>query len=146
MSYQSLSAIPRAFNPVLSVCDYEILFCLRLHAMLLEEYRHQGRHVSPTFAMTKSCPAASGRPSYEGRRCLVPASSYCEPIAASLRSGIGSRSAATMTAGLDVYSFMTTAPNALTDSIYGLRDVALRVACRGFRVGIRPATGARISV
>ena len=78
------------------------------------------------------------KPSFEARRCLEPASSYCEPDSGKPPNGIGLLSTATTTGGcsrslasgsaggakkngpnveLDVYSFMTTAPNALTDSI-----------------------------
>ena len=38
------------------------------------------------------------KPSFEQRRCLVPASSYCEPKGRSRRRGTGSRSTATMPA------------------------------------------------
>jgi putative SOS response-associated peptidase YedK len=80
------------------------------------------------------------KPSFEARRCLVPASSYCEPNGQSPATwywfavngeherelfafpGIWQRWKGPMkkdgpTVELDVYAFMTTAPNALTDSI-----------------------------
>jgi putative SOS response-associated peptidase YedK len=79
-------------------------------------------------------------PSFQQRRCLVPASSYCEPDSdkpAKWHSfavngdeerrlfafpGIWQRGKGPVkkdgpNVEIDVYSFMTTAPNALTDSI-----------------------------
>jgi putative SOS response-associated peptidase YedK len=79
-------------------------------------------------------------PSFEQRRCLIPASSYCEPdsgkpakwhwfavngdddrrlfaFAGIWRRWIGPVKKDGVDVELDVYSFMTTAPNALTDSI-----------------------------
>lgn len=80
------------------------------------------------------------KPSFEQRRCLVPASSYCEPDSGEPAKrhwfavnrdedrrlfafpGIWQRWVGPVkkdgpTVELDVYSFMTTAPNALTGSI-----------------------------
>jgi putative SOS response-associated peptidase YedK len=80
------------------------------------------------------------RPSFEQRRCLVPASSYCEPDTGKPAKwhwfavngeherelfafpGIWQRWKGPVKKGgpsveVDVYSFMTTTPNALTDSI-----------------------------
>lgn len=80
------------------------------------------------------------KPSFEARRCLVPASSYCEPNGQSPATwywfavngehqrelfafpGIWQRWKGPVkkdgpNVELEVYSFMTTAPNALTDSI-----------------------------
>jgi len=80
------------------------------------------------------------KPSFEQRRCLVPASSYCEPDSGKPAKwhwfavngehdrelfafpGIWQRWTGPVkkdgpNVELDVYSFMTTAPNALTDSI-----------------------------
>ncbi|MBS0252411.1 MAG: SOS response-associated peptidase family protein [Proteobacteria bacterium] len=80
------------------------------------------------------------KPSFAARRCLVPASSYCEPDTAKPAKwnwfavngeherelfafpGIWQRWKGPIkkdgpTVEIDVYSFMTTAPNALTDSI-----------------------------
>ena len=80
------------------------------------------------------------RPSFEQRRCLVPASSYCEPDSGKPARwhwfavngdedrrlfafpGIWQRWKGPVkkdgpNVEIDVYSFMTTAPNALTDSI-----------------------------
>jgi putative SOS response-associated peptidase YedK len=80
------------------------------------------------------------RPSFEQRRCLVPASSYCEPDSGKPAKwhsfavngdeerrlfafpGIWQRGKGPVkkdgpNVEIDVYSFMTTAPNALTDSI-----------------------------
>jgi putative SOS response-associated peptidase YedK len=69
-------------------------------------------------------------PSFQQRRCLVPASSYCEPDSGKPAQwhrlfafpGIWQRWKGPVkkdgpNVELDVYSFMTTAPNALTDSI-----------------------------
>jgi len=80
------------------------------------------------------------KPSFEARRCLVPASSYCEPDSGKPAKwhwfavngdedrrlfafrGIWQRWKGPVkkdgpNVDLDVYAFMTTAPNALTDSI-----------------------------
>ena len=91
------------------------------------------------------------KPSFEARRCLVPASSYCEPNAEKpakwfwfavngddpralfafpgiWRTWKGPIKKDGPTVELNVYSFMTTAPNALTDSALirrtRFRDVA----------------------
>ena len=97
------------------------------------------------------------KPSFEARRCLVPASSYCEPNGESPATwcwfalkgdderplfafpGIWQRWRGPVkkdgpNVDLEVYSFLTTAPNELTRSINHERmPVLLSSEDRGFR-------------
>ena len=115
-------------------------------------------------------------PSFQQRRCLVPASSYCEPDSGKPAKwhwfavngdedrrlfafpGIWQRWKGPVkkdgpNVELDVYSFMTTAPNALTDSHQSradagaaergsrLRDLAVGITGRGVRAGAELRSG-----
>jgi len=107
------------------------------------------------------------RPSFDARRCLVPASSYCEPNAERPAKwfwfavngegeedrerrlfafpGIWRRWKGPLkkdgpTLELDVYSFMTTAPNALTDSINHERMPVLLTEERDFETWLMGTT------